>query len=288
MTYLYSNAVCSIGYLLGAILHFSGLFLLCKSKNDHPNQKILIINLAVVEMLYCLSMVINISVRLSRHVNTKILEIISEEFLSTLFLLEIRLTMLHIIFDRFLEIFTNIKYSLYMNRKAILKIISMHWIISFVNAIISCILQHLPRESGYKRLLFTFSMCLVLDVMILVSSITTYIYFYAIVRKIRGLEASSAGQPEESRLDLLRKKFKLPCYIVITYICFNLTSTIMLTLSRYGKNWYMLGDFSQLPLIIGVISDAFLYLFTNKSVRALLCSLCRKRISQNRISGETL
>ena len=131
---------------------------------------------------------------------------------------------------------------------------------------------------------------MVLDITILISFIATYIYFYITVRRLRGMEARDTGQPAESGRNLLIKKFKLPCYIVVTYICFNLTSTIMFTTARFARNaehTKALKRFGQVPTIVGLTSDAFIYVFVNRNVRKLLCSLCTTRNLFSRRSDTT-
>ena len=263
-------------YSIVGILHFIGLILLSLSKSDLPNQRLLMINLAVAEISFCLTRVVSCSVELREDASEDLIEHILDEFCTTLFAIEIRLTMLHVIFDRFLEIITNIKYPMYMTHKRMLMVIVIHWLISLGSATTSFSL----RSISSRRMQFTFFMKLILDVIILISAIATYLYFYKIVCKVRATEARTAGQPEESGITLLLTKFKLPCYIILTYICFNLASTILLVTSRYmssDKQKEILFEFSHVPMMIGIFSDAILYVFANKNVRDLLWHVFRKR-----------
>ena len=87
------------------------------------------------------------------------------------------------------------------------------------------------------------------------------------------------GQSQESRISLMISKFKQPCFIVITYICFNLTSTINLVAVFYFYKGYkriMLGLVSDILTMIGFISDACIYVFADRNVRKLLCSIFRE------------
>ena len=118
-------------------------------------------------------------------------------------------------------------------------------------------------------------MRLILDVIILMSSIPTYIYFYRTVRKIRRLESIAATQPQESGLNLLISKFTPPCYVVFTYTSFNLSSTVMMTASLLLQNEKQSEfpfTFSQVPTLIGFASDA-----ANREIHKLLCPVCRSR-----------
>ena len=188
--------------------------------------------------------------------------------------------MLHIILDRFIEIYSNIKYPLFMTHKRLLALIATNWSLSVLIAIIDTAL-----EAATKSLLIYRVNCvllLVLDLTILISAITTYIYFYNKAYSIRRLEVNSLGQPEESRLNLLRQKFKQPCYIVMTYIYFNLTGTMLVITSDYVQNVRksrILFTSFEVLLIVGLTSDAIIYVFANKNVYRLLCSIFRKQRS---------
>ena len=99
-------------------------------------------------------------------------------FFFSLFYVEIHLSILHIIFDRFLEIFTNIMYPLYMSRKRIMLLVVIHWIVSIV---ISTVLVVLIAESKYDAdKYYQFINFIFWDLAISLSAIATYIYFYKI------------------------------------------------------------------------------------------------------------
>ena len=259
-------------YSVLAIVHLAGLLLLHKSKTEVPNQRILTINLAAVELLLCGGTVSTLIVWFSVD-NVMILQCLDAFFTNTFFI-EMKMAVLHIIFDRFLEIFINIKYPLYMTRKKMLQLLAMHWIFSFVYSIISLVL--VAAEKPFASFQFTYLLFLILDIMILISSITTYMYFYTKVHNIRRRESQS----KENGPNIFTKKFKVPCYIVLTYICFNLTSTIMMMVSQYMKNkrhGLMLLIFSHVFTMVGITSDACIYIFANKNVRKLLSSICKNR-----------
>ena len=263
-------------YAVVSILHFLGLLLLCIAKIALPHQRLLTKNLAVVELLFCLNMVISYCTAINTNNNLVIQSLYT--FFAALLFTEIRLTMLHIIFDRFLEIYVNIKYPLYMTRTKVLSVMASTWISSMVCATLGLLFKLLRTFDGKWR--FQIFFCFALDIVILISAMTTQVYFFITVRKIRGLEVEVTGQPRESRVRLLIKKFKLPCYIVFTYIFFNLTSTIILAFIVYEDNKNkvaLLINFSQSLVIVGVASDAFIYVYATGNVRKLLKSMFRRR-----------
>ena len=263
-----------VGYSIVSILHLVGLLLLYKANSNLPNQRLLLMNLASAEMLLCWSMLTLFSIQF-RAYNMLIVKCI-DAFFNTLFFIEIRFTMLHIIFDRYIEIYTNIRYPLYMTNKKILLVLLTHWSISFLCATISFTLD--VTDVFERPLQFTFFLCLVIDIVIFISSFSTYMYFFKKVRRIRAMEVNVTDQQRESLINLLIEKFKVPCLIVLTYLIFNLTSTIMLTSAQYvqsRKQAKVLMAFSQVPILVGIISDLIIYVLANGNVRRFICSKVR-------------
>ena len=269
-----------VAYSIVAIIHITGLTLLCKASCSLPNQRLLVQNLAATELLFCLTMLTDSIVVLSETGDTALFDYFSGFFV-TLCNIELRLSILHIIIDRFIEIYMNIKYPLYVTRKRILALVVFHWSISAVSAMIDVILVAVDVPHAYKQI--GFYSFLALDLTILISSLTTYIYFFKKVRRIRRVEDNGRGQLPESVLNLLIKKFKQPCYIVITYICFNLSSTLIYISSYHAQEpgqFRILYVSSTVLTLVGFISDAAIYVFANRNVRTLLRRIGSKRSSQ--------
>ena len=261
-------------YVFLLLLHIAGLILLFKARNDLPNQRLLTKNLAVAEISFCLSKIVTFSALLyHRSFWTSLLD----NFLSCFSVTVIRLSMLHIIIDRFIEIYFNIKYPLLMTSKRFLILIAANWAVSVISATIVTVLV---AVTNCIELIFRVYLLLLLifDMTILLSAITTYAHFYSRVLQIKRLEVNSMGQSKESRLNLFREKFKQPCYIVMTYICFNLTSTVLMQTYNYAeerKKWLLYISYQAL-MIFGLASDGIIYIFANRNVCKLLCSIFRK------------
>ena len=178
-----------------------------------------------------------------------------------------------------------------MTHKKMLAIMGVHWFVSVVCAIISLLLCFNGIFDGKWR--FQILLCLVLDILILISAIGTYLYFFTTVRKIKRMVENATGQPHESSVELLMKNFKLPCYIVMTYIIFNLSSTVILASAAHTKikaRWQLLINISQFLVIWGFASDVCIYVFADRKVRKLLASKFKRSNVQgsNRISDKNL
>ena len=108
--------------LITAVLHIVGIVVLVKSRS-YLNQILIIKNLALAEMIQCL----NIG-SLSVWSVTKI----PYMSVKVCFDLALRMFMLILVTDRFLEIYLNIKYPVMIARDRVIKVIWLIWIWSGV------------------------------------------------------------------------------------------------------------------------------------------------------------
>ena len=203
MQKMLQNIIFTAIYSLVGTIHLIGLLLLYKAKNCLPNQRLLTMNLAIAEMVICWGSVAQFNLT---PVHDQIGFIIYYAF-GIMFLIEIRLTMLHIIFDRFLEIYMNIKYPLIMTHRNITVLVGAHWTLSVIWTIIEFTLNVVSGHMISR--MFAFFSCLILDIIILISFLVTYSYFYSRVKKIRHLESNSVSQCTQNRQRSLFKKFNI-------------------------------------------------------------------------------
>ena len=258
------------GCTLVALLHSSGLVLLYKSKTDIPNQRFLTVNLALVEMLnaYC-GVVINI-MKFTGCFNET--EHYISRFIFVFLYLQIRFTVLHMIMDRFLEIHMSLKYPILMTKKKMIYILVSFWIVSLVIAVISFSMAKLAKDT--IGAIFAVFILLLLDFSIVAATIFTYYQFYFMVKKIKNSESRQHSQPKEKGMSLITKKFKVPLYIVSTYIIFNFVSSILRMISYSDKKQYgiVFDRIASILDIIGYASDGCIYIYANRNVRKKLKS----------------
>ena len=115
-----------------------------------------------------------------------------------------------------------------MSTKKLIRIIACLWLLALALAL-TCLLSRLSNHPDASLKLGLYTVC-GLDVFIILLAVCTYTYFYLKVRKIKRSEGTSSNQSKQT-FSLVWKNFKLPCYISLTYIFFNLTSTICRCLS---------------------------------------------------------
>ena len=177
----------------------------------------------------------------------------------------------------------NMKYQLYMSTKKLTRMMIFLWVVAFSFALICLMVRLLNhRNTSLHLLLYTISG---LDVIIFVLAVITYAYFYLKVKRIKRSARDNDRLPQQE-LSLAWKKFRLPCYISITYIAFNLTAALVIAKAynhKHDENDHK--EYKKLMYIAvvldltGFFSDNIIYLFMNKNVRQLLTT-CRLRISQ--------
>ena len=269
--------ICLTGYSLAAITHALGLLLVYKAKSEVPNQRIIIMNLALSEMLLCIWIVASYIIPLSMDLFSISDAIFYVECFFQLFLYSnVRFVIMHIIIDRFLYIRLNIKYSVYMNTRNLAKIIIAYWFCSIIIGMVFTLLLRYRLfdvrnfTSAYAQIILT------LDVLVVSLAIMTYIYLFWKVKKI-GRPPSL--KPEKVTVLFVWLKLKTPALITVTFIMFNFSATVIHIMSiRMHESALVstLNTAAHFLNILGWLSDAVLYIFLQKQVRDLLLSMFKK------------
>ena len=100
------------------------------------------------------------------------------------------------------------------------------------------------------------------------TAITTYLYFYIIVHRIH--KKSGIERNRCKRRNVGFRRFRVPFLVLLTFILFNITCTILLTISSYSMITkdlkILLIDLGTIFEAIGHISDACIYIFLQRKV----------------------
>ena len=103
------------------------------------------------------------------------------------------------------------------------------WTLNVIAAVIYIIL-YAYQFLNYKEIWHIYdSVLFFLDLFLLVSSVTTYVYFYLKVKSIEQAE-TKANCKTASKQTLLWKKFKIPILMVSTFILINIQAKILFTI----------------------------------------------------------
>ena len=117
----------------------------------------------------------------------------------------------------------------------------------------------------------------------MVSAISTYIYFFLKVQKIKRAEERQSDEGILRRKDLVWDNFKVPVLMVLTYILFNISAQVLSIMASYGifdaGINSVLYNIAYLVAIPAFSADAFIYLLLHKDVRKKI-SLKRKKANR--------
>ena len=264
------------GYLPPVLLHTIGFILLYKADSQLQNQKIVTMNLAVAEALHCLiKSIYNVLLRSGILPLCLCPSMFFSMFLNTATLLNIRLVYLHIIFDRFLDIWLNINYPIYINKKRLIMIIISIWGMSVC---ISGTLILLLYFKSIKHQTILLAIYFPLDLFIIVIAVSTCLYLFA---KVKGAKQQTHVKENiNSSRQRICLKMKIPSLMVLTFIIFN-TSTTMVKYYLYFAKIRVVATHILIVIhilkICGYSSDAIIYVMLQRRVRTLLASFLRKR-----------
>ena len=261
--------------VLTAVFHVGGIIVLVRLRS-HLNQILIIMNLAIMELVACLKNPI-------LHPNvTKVL--VPYMTLAVFSDLAIRLIMLVLLADRFLEIFLNIRYPVLITKGRIFKIICIVWIVSGVyGLVVTMFTVYGDHEASVKlRMYHSFYVHnyinVIVDAIFTISAIITYYYFYVKIRDISMKDNfQRCSGPQKERRDR-QFNYKIPFRTVGTFLTFNVSADIFLqiitykrkTSNRENSTSYQLLDTIAFSLqTCGYLSDAIVYIAMQKSVRKL-------------------
>ena len=210
--------------------------------------------------------------------------------------------MLHLIFDRFADVYLNLKYKVYFTRSRIKGAHTATWIIAGIYGLLLGIIGHLRTPNGYPIFHNKVNnyVSMILDMTILFSGLITFCYLFTKVRRI--VEKDNAVI--KSNLDYKRKfptlKFVIPLLMVLTYLIFNVSAAIISKMAFQCRKWgdveienrkwhyyslyFLLTHIGWILVVIGYLSDAFLYIFLLKRIRAYVTDkcFCKKKLEKCR------
>ena len=260
------NWIPCIGFAFAFLCHMFGVYLLKVGKVAIANQRVIIINLALSEMLSSCTQCINSVFAINRTRSTFLLFFVATCGLVT------RFVMLHLIVDRSMVIYFHLKYHLYFTKKRVKVASLVLWLVSASLSLgFSLVAQY--KLSYWKvniMIMYAYSAA---DSIIILSSVISYTHlFFVTVKSERNLR----GTVRSSRIKILRK-YKLPCLIIATYIVFNFTGTVLVVIiflrPQVNEPMLVMYSVSVSLVIIGTISDCFIYVIFQKDLRQYLFAL---------------
>ena len=280
----YIGALCIA--LITSSIHLVGIALLCKTQSDLQNQTIIMINLSLTEMLFCINLCIpfigKIALDEEEWDELKYLKSFNLGIDMSTFIVN-KMVMLYLIIDRFLDIKLHMKYPLYFTKTRVTRILCLFWLLGAVyGGTQGTLFQQkiIPSKVAWRNHNFV---SMSLDIVITVVTISTYAYFLYKVRSMLRIDQNNNSNHSNSKNKSAKRhytsKFIIPFLILATYLVFNVTSSILFVLRRLPGSWssssLLLLQVAWLIETMGFLSDALLYIFLQRHVRTLLASKLR-------------
>ena len=195
------------------------------SQSSLHNQKLILTNLCVVEIL-TMAFFLKIQAYAALQQHHHPIEFAIEHFVRFILSIQYPLTMHHLTVDRFLEIYLHLRYPLVIDRRVTSYVILATWLFS---AAISLVIMMLWIYCFTTRAIMSFVIYMVLafDLSVLVCAICTYSYLYTKYRKLTRIHERNSFKSK-----FRKGKFRIPLLIIVTYVFFEVTATLF-TMTRY-------------------------------------------------------
>ena len=258
---------------LTALFHMIGVVVLVFLRS-HLNHILIIMNLAIGEMVFCLTY-------------TALSTFMTELFfvVPTVFsMLAIRLFMLILLADRFLEIYLNITYPITITRKKVFRLTCLVWVVSISYSLTQAMI--VPFTETKSPLVVRIARCyyyhtyvlVFLDIIFAICAVITYSYFYYKIKVNISKDCAQRGSKTHKTKRATNFNFRIPFVIVGTYLAFNITSSIVFQYRKYKwrivseghcASCLMLLDLTFYLQIGGYLCDAVVYIAMQKDVKKL-------------------
>ena len=242
--------------------HILGIYLLFQSKSNNPNSTIILINLSVAEsFMAAIDFAYNVMLRnnVSKNVTDYVYTTSCTCFVIPSFLI---LTVLAL--DRFFEVYYNIRYPIYFQKRKIVGFLAICWLLGFLQFLV---LTFLRFRYNVDTLSIVFKFLLPgFEIVFCVTAAPIYGYIYKKYRQ--ALKMVSAHQNNT----FTRHKFFVPTLILLNF-CFFVIIPDQLHLFLFYI--YKTGSPNMMNIIlmlyaIGFICDALIYTFLQPITRKIL------------------
>ena len=261
------------GFSVVALSHLVGLCLLCRAKNGLENQKAITMNLAVSELLNSLYQVFINAKMLTGRLNMVWTYI--DACFAIFLLLNNRFVMVHMITDRFLDIYLNLKYQLIFTKGKLQMVMFGIWIFSAVVGVTVTLVG--IYKTGFFALEGVISYTFfALDILITILATSTFIYFHYKISQLkkreRSMRPSGYNNRDTHQNSAQRsRRFFVPGLMILSYLVLNVSAAVVIMAVQFmpfNSSWLIMYEVSNLLIILGFFSDSCIYIFAQKSVRS--------------------
>ncbi|XP_057292486.1 melanocortin receptor 5-like [Hydractinia symbiolongicarpus] len=268
---------------MGLCLHVLAVFSLCKYKKQNKNQKALLINLSVTEILLLMLGAVDYIAHIYPDANIysmwKLWQVLT--YIEIAGNSSLLFAMFFIITDRFLCVSLHIKYSYIVTKQRLVKVIIAAWIISGLAALPAIIVEDIDLSPYHIAMSITN---------------VVYVLIAVVVYSIIGLHLKRRGRKFQQNVKngesiTNAKQFIVPFLLVFTFIIFSSIPNFIIT---WWKPCYDIHkeiiclQAVYMFMICGFLVDPLIYVFLNKKLRDVaLYYLCCKRFHSTTLHKPT-
>lgn len=262
------NSILSVPPL---ILHCLGIHLLKRTQSYHEYQKIYLVQLSVMEILFLL---VNNNLLLYLKITNSLPSF--EEYLPIFVLCLIAMPwcniMILLTLDRFAQIWFNIKYAIYVTKRRVIIALIVSWTMVVVLFIMMVSMKYQYKVDSYEAMHYVIQGFMAL---VMVSSLLSYSYIYYRLKR---------NKRKDSTTQLQRQGVFVPFWIVFTFFwLFLLPNIIQLVFDHTQKVMSVTALYfyvaSLLLFDIGCLADVLIYILMSEKMRVRFYSLigCEER-----------
>ena len=249
-------------------LHILGIYLLHQPNTFHENQRLYLTNLSFAELLFLLPLnilpylrILETSVTLYDYIALFAICGFAVPWLT----MTIALTI-----DRFMQVYLNIKYDLYVTKKITTQVVIGSWLIG-----LGCLSSTAFAKYKYEFDSLRFTHIVILQLYnggIIISFVATYTYIYKKIKRIRCLDTAVVNKLNvNSGGGGGRKSRFIPYWIVITYIVFIMlpqsTNFILFQIIKIHHSKTTMFVITTFFFDLGSLFNVLVYILMNASLR---------------------
>ena len=271
---------------LGCCFHICGLVLLILSKPKPRNQRLILLNLAVAEILY--SILSLFAMYGEKYINlgnsSEIWHLVNcfcWSFTAAMF----QFLVFYLATDKVMSVYLHLRYPVIFSPRVVISILTTLW---FLGVAFSLVLVSIEaRFHDHVELveqIWTFCY-LSVDALIVLSFVAQFCYLFYKVKKVQFENKRYSFSQTDDLKNRVAPRFMLPALIVATYVIFILTASVMFAMVQMrvvqkhnnnsnkndsNNNSDCLEIIAHLLEAIAIITDALIYVFMQKQVRKYL------------------
>lgn len=244
------------------------LFVLSQTRSRLINQKYILTNLLITELLFSIVQLVIFCKQLFHLF----------QYTSTInyIMLYIRLviafvyitTMHHVALDRYLEVRLHLKYTLLVTKNRTLIVIVILWFVALLFAAILIAISSKDDDAFRGVLVFAFYFFFAADVTFLINAICVYAYLYT---KFRAFNKHIKSQAKIFHHSFKSPKFLVPCLLILSYLLFDTTASFLsMTTHILHADTLIYRYIGLLLYSIGILSDCIVYILMHRSIQSVI------------------